>query len=68
MRRCDESGNFPPSVWQAAHDHANLQLIDGAGIADLMFSLYDQLDLQQRQMVPLKRIFVPELAVGDTGD
>ncbi len=62
------SAALPIAVWQAAKAYPNLQLIDGASLADLVFNLYDHLDLQQQQLVPLKRIFVPDLAAHEAAD
>ena len=53
------AGNFPATVWQSVRNYPNLQLLDGPNLADLVFRLYDELDLQQRQLVPLKKTFVP---------
>jgi restriction system protein len=62
------AGSFPASIWRSAEDYPNLQLIDGAELAELVFRLYDQLGLQQRQMIPLKRIFVPDIGTNDSAE
>jgi restriction system protein len=55
-------GTFAPSLWNCARAQGRVQLIDGAALADLVFALYEDLDLTQRQILPLKKVFVPDLS------
>ncbi len=46
---------------------ANLRLIDGEELVDLVFQHYERFDSRYKGILPLRRVYVPELVV-DEGD
>jgi restriction system protein len=46
-----------------ARTKANLKLVDGAGLVDLIQKYYDSLDIKYRRQIPLRHILVPDAAL-----
>ena len=45
-----------------ARSKANLRLLDGEDVVDLIFQHYEQLDSRYKGLLPLRRVYVPEAA------
>ena len=43
-----------------ARNKANLRLIDGSDLVDLILEHYETFDSRYKGLVPLKRVYVPE--------
>ncbi len=55
------TGGFSASALDFARTKANLRLINGIELVDLIQKYYDELDLNYRRMIPLRRVFVPDI-------
>jgi restriction system protein len=53
-------GTFTNPAKQFARGKANLRLIDGDELVDLILAHYDQFDSRYKGILPLKRIYVPD--------
>jgi restriction system protein len=53
--------SFTPPAFRFAQAKSNLRLVDGAELVQLIFQHYDQLDSRYKGLIPLKRIYVPEI-------
>jgi restriction system protein len=54
-------GSFTRQAISFAQNKSNLRLIDGEEIVDLIFKYYEQLDSKYKGILPLKRVYVPEV-------
>ena len=54
-------GNFTPQARAFARNRSNIRLIDGNDIIELILRHYDKLDSKYKSILPLKRVFVPEV-------
>jgi restriction system protein len=54
-------GTYSPQCRNFEQSKANLRLIDGAELVDLIFQHYEKFDSRYKGVLPLKRIYVPEL-------
>ena len=55
------TGNYTSTATDFARTKANLKLINGVELVSLVQKYYDLLDLKYRQMIPLRRMLVPDL-------
>lgn len=55
-------GPYTNQAKSFARSKANLRLLDGEGVVDLIFQHYEQLDSKYKGLLPLKRVYVPESA------
>jgi restriction system protein len=53
-------GTYSNPAKQFARGKANLRLIDGYELVDLILTHYDQFDSRYKGVLPLKRVFVPD--------
>ena len=60
-------GTYSPHCRNFEQGKANLRLIDGEELVDLIFRHYEQFDSRFKSVLPLRRIYVPEL-IEDTGE
>jgi restriction system protein len=60
-------GTYSPPSRAFEQSKANLRLIDGEELVDLVFQHYERFDSRYKGILPLKRVYVPEL-VGEDGD
>jgi len=60
-------GNFTSAAKSFARSKSNLRLIDGSELVGLILEHYDQFDSQYKGIIPLKKIFVPQI-MGDEID
>lgn len=54
-------GSYSPQAHSFAAGKSNLRLIDGTQFVDLLLQHYEQLDSRYKGLVPLRRVYVPEL-------
>jgi restriction system protein len=54
-------GSFTPPAIQFANNKSNLRLVDGSELVDLVFQHYEQFDSQFKSLLPLKKVYVPEV-------
>ncbi len=54
-------GTFTPQATSFAKSKSNLRLIDGDELVDLVFQHYDKFDSRYKGLLPLRRVFVPEV-------
>lgn len=54
-------GTFTSQAQAFARSKSNLRLIDGEELVDLVLEHYDEFDARYKGLIPLKRIYVPEL-------
>jgi restriction system protein len=54
-------GTFSTQARSIASTHNNLRLIDGNALVDLILSHYEQFDPRYKGLLPLKRVYVPDL-------
>ncbi len=54
-------GGFTPPALQFAASKGNLRLIDGRELVDLVFDHYEQFDARFKGILPLKKVYVPEV-------
>jgi restriction system protein len=53
-------GVFTNQAKNFARSKANLRLIDGSDLVDLILEHYETFDARYKGLVPLKRVYVPE--------
>ena len=53
-------GTYSNPAKQFARGKANLRLIDGYELVDLIFTHYEQFDSRYKAVLPLKRVYVPD--------
>lgn len=58
-------GGYTGPAKDFARTKGNLKLIDGVEFIDLVQTHYDRLDHRNRQLVPLRRLLVPDVAIGE---
>lgn len=58
-------GTFSPASRNFESSKANLRLIDGDELVDLIFRHYEQFDSQHKSILPLKRVYVPQVLDGE---
>jgi len=54
-------GTYSPQCRNFEQGKANLRLIDGEELVDLIFHHYEKFDSRYKSVLPLRRIYVPEL-------
>lgn len=54
-------GTFSPQSRAFEQSKANLRLIDGEELVDLVFQHYERFDSRYKGILPLKRVYVPEV-------
>jgi restriction system protein len=54
-------GTYTPQAQSFAKSKTNLRLIDGEELVDLVLSHYEKLDSRYKGIIPLKRVYAPEL-------
>ncbi|HEX4084168.1 MAG TPA: restriction endonuclease [Chthoniobacteraceae bacterium] len=54
-------GTFTAQAANFARSKSNLRLIDGDDLVNLIFQHYEQFDSRYKGLLPLKRVFVPEV-------
>jgi restriction system protein len=52
---------FSPTATSYASGRPNLRLIDGNQLVDLLLQHYDDFDPKYKAIIPLRRVFIPEL-------
>lgn len=59
-------GMFTAQAQRFAGSKSNLRLVDGYELVDLILEHYEQLDPRYKGLIPLRRVYVPEvLEVGE---
>lgn len=58
-------GTFSPKSRSFEQGKANLRLIDGDELVQLIFDHYEQFDSRHKGLLPLRRIYVPQVLVED---
>lgn len=53
-------GTFSPASRTFEQSKANLRLIDGVELVDLILRHYEQFDSRHKSLLPLRRVYVPE--------
>ena len=56
------SGGFTSAALEFGRSKANLRLINGVELVELIQKYYDGLDINFRRLIPLRRVFVPDIA------
>ena len=56
------SGGFTSAALEFGRSKANLRLINGVELVELIQKYYDGLDIVYRRLIPLRRVFVPDVA------
>ncbi|MEQ8192147.1 MAG: restriction endonuclease, partial [Candidatus Eremiobacterota bacterium] len=54
-------GTFTSQAKNFAKNKSNLRLIDGSELVELILNHYEQLDSRYKGLIPLKRVYIPEL-------
>lgn len=54
-------GQFGNRAINFARGRSNLRLIDGNALVDIIFQYYEQLDSRYKALLPLKRVYIPEV-------
>jgi restriction system protein len=54
-------GTYTNQAKQFARSKSNLRLIDGTELVDLVLQHYEQFDSRYKGLLPLKRVYVPEI-------
>lgn len=54
-------GQFTSAAITFANSKSNLRLIDGDELVDLIFNHYDEFDSKYRSILPLKKVYVPQV-------
>jgi restriction system protein len=54
-------GTYSPACRSFEQGKANLRLIDGEELVDLIFAHYEQFDSRHKGLLPLRRIYVPQV-------
>jgi restriction system protein len=57
-------GTFTNDAMHLARTRHDLRLVNGRQLVDLIFDHYEQLDLEWRRLLPLKRIYVLDREIG----
>lgn len=60
-------GAFSTQAVSFSRTKGNLRLIDGEELVDLIFEHYDKMDARYKGLIPLRRVYVPEV-VADEGE
>ena len=60
-------GTFSPSSRNFEQNKANLRLIDGVELVDLILQHYEHFDSRHKGLLPLRRVYVPEGLEGAEG-
>lgn len=60
-------GTYSPQCRNFEQSKANLRLIDGDELVDLIFQHYEKFDSRYKSVLPLRRVYVPEL-IDDSGE
>jgi restriction system protein len=55
-------GTFTNQAHSFAHSKANLRLVDGDEVVEMVLRHYDYLDARYKGLIPLKRVYLPEPA------
>ena len=58
-------GTFTTQATQFAKAKSNLRLIDGDELVQLVFQHYDEFDSRYKGLLPLRRVYVPEVIESD---
>ena len=58
-------GSFTSQATNFAKAKSNLRLIDGDELVKLVFQHYDQFDSRYKGLLPLRRVYVPEIIEAD---
>lgn len=58
-------GSFTTQAENFAKSKSNLRLIDGEALVALIFQHYDEFDSRYKGLMPLRRVFVPEVVETD---
>ena len=58
-------GTFTSQAIQFARAKHNLRLIDGDALVQLVLEHYEQLDSKYKGLIPLRRVYIPEIAGSD---
>lgn len=58
-------GSFSRQAIEFANTRANLRLINGDELVEIIFRHYEQLDPKYKRLLPLRKVYVPELLPGD---
>lgn len=58
-------GSYSPSCRNFEQGKGNLRLIDGDELVDLIFAHYEQFDSRHKGLLPLRRIYVPQVLEAD---
>jgi restriction system protein len=54
-------GSFTPQAKNFARSKSNLRLIDGDELVGLVLQHYEQFDSRYKGLLPLKKVYVPEI-------
>lgn len=54
-------GTYMPKARETERSKANLRLVDGGELVELILEHYDQFSSRYRNLLPLRRIYVPDL-------
>lgn len=54
-------GTFSKPAYDFAQGKSNLRLIDGDELIELILEHYDELDSRYKGLIPLKRVYIPEV-------
>lgn len=58
-------GTFSPASRNFEQSKSNLRLIDGDELVELIFAHYEAFDSQHKGLLPLRRIYVPQVLEAD---
>lgn len=58
-------GTFSPQSRSFEQSKGNLRLIDGDDLVELIFQHYEKFDSQHKGLLPLKRVYVPQILDAD---
>lgn len=58
-------GSYSPACRSFEQGKGNLRLIDGDELVDLVFAHYEQFDARYKGLLPLRRIYVPQVLEAD---
>lgn len=61
-RRCRDDAILVSTKSWELHSKANLRLIDGRQLVDLIFAHYEQFDSRYKGLLPLRQTYVPSPA------
>ena len=59
------TGGYTAAAIDFARTKGNLKLLNGVELVDLIQKYYDSFDLKHRQMIRLRRVLVPDVALDD---